>query len=194
MDAADFPFLGTEPIAIEFANTDYGLGSDRFDFLRTSTLIEQWFALTQATLGVVASPRALGRNGRRVRSLRDAVRTVLAALADGSAPGPTAIGLVNEAAATVPTFLRLRWPPDGPATVDRLDTAAGGTAVLGRIATNCLELVADRQTRVLRRCESTDCSMLFLQHHSHRRFCHPSCGQRGRQARYYRRHPARGTS
>jgi predicted RNA-binding Zn ribbon-like protein len=194
VDPTDFPFLGTEPIAIEFANTDYGLGSDRVDFLRTPALVEEWFVRAQAMLGVVASPSALGRNGRRVRSLRDAVRTILAALADGSMPASTAIGLVNEATAAVPTFLRLQWPPGGAPTVDRLDAAGGSTAALGRIATSCLELVADRHTRVLKHCESPDCCMLFVQHHAHRRFCHPSCGHRGRQARYYRRHPTRGTS
>lgn len=188
MDGKEFPFLGTEPIAVEFANTAYGIGGNAVDFLRTADMIEQWFALAPAVPGVSAPPSTMGRNAGRVRALRDAIRTVLSAAADGRVPGSAAIDAVNNAAAAAPTSLRLDWASDSAPAARRLHTTGGSTAALGRIATCCIELVTDPHASVLRRCEGPDCSLLFVRHHLRRRFCHPSCGHRDRQARYYRRH------
>lgn len=183
----DYPVLDTEPIAVEFANTAYGVGADRTDFLETAELIGGWFALVAPG---ATPPRELGR----VRALRDAVRAVLSAAVDGAAPDPAAVDTVNAAAAAAPTVLRLEWATAGPPTARRSGTAEGSTATLGRIAIDCVELVTDPYSTMLQSCASPDCSMLFVRRHRRRRFCHPTCGQRGRQARYYRRLLTRETA
>jgi predicted RNA-binding Zn ribbon-like protein len=66
-------------------------------------------------------------------------------------------------------------------------TATGDTALLGDLATACIELLTDDRARLLRRCEGPDCCLFFVQHHPRRRYCHESCAHRDRQARYYRR-------
>jgi predicted RNA-binding Zn ribbon-like protein len=192
VDSPEFPFLGTEPVAVEFANTAYGVDARTVDFLGTAHLIEQWFALVEPVHGIAARPPTMGGNGPRVRALRDAVRAVLSAAADGGVPDAAALGKVNAAAAAAPTFVCLEWVSENPPAAHQLDTTDGVTAVLGRIATCCIQLVADPHGRVLRRCEGPDCSLLFVRHHRRRRFCHPSCAHRDRQARYYRRHLTEG--
>ncbi|GAA1299771.1 hypothetical protein Psi02_63240 [Planotetraspora silvatica] len=193
MDGPDFPILGTEPIAVEFANTRYGIGDERIDFLGTARWIEEWFTLVSARHGLPPSDEGLGGDEARVRALRDAVHNVLSAAIDGQVPETGAVDRVNTAAAAAPTHPRLDWTAGSP-TAHRLDTTGGSTAVLGRIATCCIDLVTRPHSSILRRCGSPDCSLMFVQNHSRRRYCHPSCAHRDRQARYYRRHLKGATS
>ncbi|GII56487.1 hypothetical protein Pth03_48760 [Planotetraspora thailandica] len=187
MDDPDFPILGTEPVAVEFANTRYGIGDDRVEFLGTARWIELWFTRVSAHHGLPPPGGAMGSETARVRALRDAVHQVLSATVDGQVPEPGAVDTVNAAAAAAPTHLRLDWTAGTP-SAHRLDTTGGSAAVLGRIATCCIELVTRPHSSVLRRCGSPDCSLLFVGNHPRRRYCHPSCAHRDRQARYYRRH------
>jgi predicted RNA-binding Zn ribbon-like protein len=183
VDDDDFPVLGTEPVAVEFANTAYGTGADRFDFLGSAELIEQWWMLVPE-LGRHAPP---ARHAGQVRELRDAIRTLLLAAVDGAVPGRPAVDVVNTAAAAAPTVARLEWR-----AVRRVELASGHDAVLGRLANSCIDLVTDPAGDNLRRCEGPGCTLLFARRHRRRRFCHPSCAHRDRQARYYRRHTSGG--
>jgi predicted RNA-binding Zn ribbon-like protein len=187
MDGPDFPILGTEPVSVEFANTRYGAGEDRVDFLGTAEWIERWLTLLPARHGLPPTAGMTDSDAARLRATRDAVRGLLSAAADGQVPEPTAVDTVNAAAAAAPTYLRLDWAAQPPAARCH-DTTGGSTAVLGRIATCCIELVVGPHAGPVRRCGSPDCSLLFVCGHPRRRYCHPSCGHRDRQARYYRRH------
>jgi predicted RNA-binding Zn ribbon-like protein len=184
VDDDDFPVLGTEPVAVEFANTAYGTGADRFDFLGTAELIEQWCALVPG----VGAGTDLARRPDQVRELRDAIRDVLSAVADDSTPEESALAVVNSAAEGAPTVVRLRWRE-----MRRVELASGRAAVLGRLANSCAETVTD-PSDVVCRCEGPGCTLLFVRCHRRRRFCHPSCAHRDRQARYYRRHTSGGRS
>lgn len=164
----EFPILGTEPLAVELANTLYG----REDFLRTREQVDQWFAQ-------VGQPAV---DAVRARTLRDAVHRLFAAAVEGAAPDPEDVAVVN--AFATPTRPELRWSADGPA-VRHVDTATGGAAVLGRIASRAIDLLAG--PAVLRRCTAPGCSLFFVRDHPRRRWCNPGCGHRDRQARYYRR-------
>ncbi|MFI6485476.1 CGNR zinc finger domain-containing protein [Nonomuraea sp. NPDC050663] len=186
-DDIDLPILGTEPVSVEFANTLYGTGEDRVDFLDTPHGIEQWLAQVSVQHGVPAEAKSC--DTLRIRELRDAVRAVLLATIDGQAPGQAALDTVNDAAAAAPTHLRLSWASKA-AVATRLDTSAGQAALLGRLATSCIELASGPDAAGLRRCDTPDCSLLFVRTHQRRRYCHPSCSHRDRQARYYHRRTA----
>ncbi|MGC5009824.1 CGNR zinc finger domain-containing protein [Streptosporangium sp. DT93] len=193
MSNPDFPILGTEPLAVELANTLYGSGNERIDFLRTARWIDEWFASVSTEHGVTA-PAAMGRDAGRVRTLRDCVHSLLSAAVDGRTPDEASVERVNDFAASAPTHLRLDWTgAQGPVSRWR-DTTTGSTAVLGRIATCCIELLAGPEAGRVRRCQGPGCSMFFVKSHPRRRWCHPSCGHRDRQARYYRRHLTAGAS
>jgi predicted RNA-binding Zn ribbon-like protein len=194
MTSPDFPILGTEPLAVELANTLYGSGEERTDFLCTAQWIDQWFALISAEHGLAMSSVLMSRDAERVRILRDCVHRLLSAAIDESTSDKAAIDQVNDFAQAAPTHVKLDWPADGTPTLRWRDTTNGTTAVLGRIATCCIELLAGPQAGALRRCEGPGCSLFFVKNHSRRRWCHPSCGHRDRQARYYRRHHSQEVS
>jgi predicted RNA-binding Zn ribbon-like protein len=183
MTAPEFPILGTEPIAVEFANTRYDDG--RTDFLRTARLVDQWFA---AIADDTAAPaRHAAAEAAAARALRDHVHALFAAAAAGDVPEPAAVAGVNRCAAASPPALALDWARDGTRRARWTETATGAAAALARIATNAVELLTTPDAGTLARCTGPGCSMLFVRTHARRRFCHSSCGHRDRQARYYRR-------
>jgi predicted RNA-binding Zn ribbon-like protein len=164
----EFPILGTEPLAVELANTLYG-GED---FLRTREWVDAWFAqVGQPAVDTV-----------RARALRDGVHRLFTAAVNGTTPDRADVRIVN--GFTTPTRLELDWSGAGPVARHR-DSATGGALVLGRMAACAIELLAGPD--VLRRCTAPGCSMFFVRDHPRRRWCDPSCGHRDRQARYYRR-------
>lgn len=172
----EFPILGTEPIAVELANTLYGDGPA--DLIDTPKLVDEWFA----AIGQPA--RHTAARARQARSLRDSVHALFSAAADATTPDPRTIAEVNRHAAGHPPALQLDWDRDG---TRRARWATTGGDHLSRIAADAVEVLTS-PGGTLTRCTGPGCSMLFVRTHARRRFCHPSCGHRGRQARYYRRH------
>ena len=171
MDDLELPILGTEPLVVEFANTLHG-GED---FLDAAGI---WFAAAGA-------PPI--RDTTAARSLRDAIHALFTAAVTGTAPPAAAVEHVNAAAALAPTYTRLVAQPTGLLAAERRGTVTGDAALLGDLATACAELLTDGRARLLRRCETPDCCLFFVQHHARRRYCDESCAHRDRQARYSRR-------
>jgi predicted RNA-binding Zn ribbon-like protein len=130
------------------------------------------------------------RDTAAARALRDSIRTLFTATVTAVAPPATAIAHVNATAAQAPRSPRLVRQPTGALTAGSRGTATGDAALLGGLATACIELLTDDRARLLRRCEAVDCCLFFVQHHPRRRYCHESCAHRDRQARYYRRRTA----
>jgi predicted RNA-binding Zn ribbon-like protein len=182
----EFPLLGTEPFVVEFANTRYDDSGELVDFLATAELVRGWFG-SYAALHRAQAIHVPARDAARVRELRDHVHRVLAALADGDHPGSESIDAVNDYAALAQSSLRLRWPEDGSPQAVEDSATSGTTRLLARLATETITLATGPGAAGLSRCVGPDCRMLFVQTHRRRRFCHPSCSQRARQARYHQR-------
>ena len=170
----ELPILGTEPLIVEFANTLYG----EEDFLGTAELATVWFTAVGA--------RAV-RDRAAAAALRDSVHALFIATVTATAPPRAAIAHVNAVAAAAPRSAHLIRHPTGTLVAGSRTTAIGDAALLGDLATACIELLTDERAQLLRRCEGSDCMLLFVQHHRRRRYCHESCAHRDRQARYYRR-------
>lgn len=177
MDDVELPVLGTEPRVVEFANTLYG---DE-DFLRTAERATLWFAT------VCAQPAP---DAAAARTLRDSIHALFTATVTAAPPPANAVVRVNAAAAEAPTSVQLVRQPTGTLAADTRCTATGAAALLGGLATACIELVTDHRARLLRTCANPACCLFFVQHHRRRRYCHESCAHRDRQARYYRRRGA----
>jgi predicted RNA-binding Zn ribbon-like protein len=174
MDDVELPILGTEPLVVEFANTLHG---DE-DFLGTAELAGLWWTTAGA-------PPA--RDTAAARSLRDSIHALFTAAVTATAPPAAAVAHLNAIAAQAPQYPQLVRQPTGALVLDRRGTATGDAALLGRLATAGIELLTDERARLLRRCETADCCLFFVQGHARRRYCHESCAHRDRQARYYRR-------
>lgn len=183
----DLPLLG-EPLAVELANTLYGAGDDRIDFLATLRLITTWFAHAGAAPRLPA--RLTRRDGDRLRDLRDAAHTLIGQTVDRLPLSPVAVEVLNRHAARGPRVLRLDVVGGG-VRIGSSSPVRGIDAVLGLLAHEAIVLLGGPDAARLRRCDHPDCTMAFVQRHGRRRWCHPSCGHRTRQASYYRRRSAR---
>ncbi|MFF7216680.1 CGNR zinc finger domain-containing protein [Streptomyces sp. NPDC008238] len=147
--------------------------------------------------GFVADDTALAE----VLALRRAVRALFArAVAPGPAspadagrlmPAEQALAHLNAAAARVPVVPRLVWeaqeaPVARPApAVESADPTARIVAELARAA---VDFLAGPDRARLRACAAPRCVRYFVKSHGRQEWCKPSCGNRARVARHYRRH------
>lgn len=181
----ELPILG-EPFAVELANTWYRAGDEYTDFLGDD-LMRAWFAHAPEARGVRLPRRLPASAAAGIRDSRDAVRQLLEAAADGERPaaGSRSMARLDRASRTAPAFVRLDL--EGDAFEWSLDyQGSGGDTVLAEVAGRCILFLGDARIADVRRCARPTCSMLFVQRHRSRRFCHESCAHRVRQARYYR--------
>ena len=190
--ADDLPLIG-EPAPVELANSLYGDGDERVDFLGTPALVRLW--LDHARLPV-AFPARLGRaDAERLRQLRDATRRLVDQAIAGVPPSPDAVAVLNGAARRAPRAVQLAVAPAGTGAgalrMGWASAAWGADAALGALAHDAIALLGGADATRLRRCAAPDCAMAFVQHHRRRRWCHDSCGHRVRQAAYHRRGTAR---
>jgi predicted RNA-binding Zn ribbon-like protein len=185
-DPEEVPLLG-EPLAVELANSLYVGDDEVVDFLADREWAAAWLCQL-ADLHDLTAPRLVAGEAAELRGLRDAVRDLLTAAMDRTAPPPVAVAVVNaHAAAGVPRAV-LRWragqTPSAAVEVD----GDPGPALRCRLAMAAVELLAATDADRFRRCEGPGCNLFFVQQHRRRRFCHESCGHRARQQRYVQRH------
>lgn len=185
MDDDDLPILG-EPAPVELANSLYLDEGEAFDFLASDALARRWFEV--AELGVGMWPRrSKPGDHARLLALRDAVADLLDAAQKQAAPSAAAVDEVNACARLAPAVPQLVWTGKGPPGAEVRFAARGVPGLLAQLAVAAIELLSGADAGRLRRCEGPGCSLLFVQHHRRRRFCHESCSHRARQMRYYRR-------
>ncbi|SMC88126.1 CGNR zinc finger domain-containing protein [Lentzea albidocapillata] len=139
-------------------------------------------------LGVPASQADLGA----FRSLRQALRDLAGVLTEDTRPVARdrdlerAVAEVNRAARSAQ-----RWPQlavrDGELL--RHNESDGSLADRERasIATEAVDLFTGERRVLLRACYAPGCVLYFVKDHPRREWCSPSCGNRVRAARHYRR-------
>lgn len=151
------------------------------------------FEADTAVLGEVVALRAA------IRSLfAEAVRPGPPSRADAAASLPdTAIAVdrLNRAAARAPISRQLRRGDPDPATVTHWSPNTDpGDRLLSAAAESAITLLTGPARDRLRACQAPRCVRYFLQDHAKQEWCKPSCGNRARAARHYRRHHSGRTS
>lgn len=100
-----------------------------------------------------------------------------------------ALTALNSAAAKVPTALSLDWPVEGEPslrfTAEVVDPVDRLTSLLAR---EVMLFLADADSGRLAACTAPRCVRYFLKEHGRQEYCKPSCSNRARAARHYRRH------
>jgi predicted RNA-binding Zn ribbon-like protein len=188
--AAEYLPIFGERFPVEFANSRYLHGSEVIDFLGTDDLIRLWFERAPEAADRRLPSRITRAFETDLRDLRDATHHLLHALArpnssDGVAGNASTIATLNRHAASAPSHLRLSWEP-GTSPEARTKCSGGQLDVLlAEIASTCIEFIGGPEAKLVRCCSGNGCSLLFVQNHHKRRFCHESCSHRTRQARYY---------
>jgi predicted RNA-binding Zn ribbon-like protein len=184
-----FRWLG-EPLAIDLANTVMVVREgEEVDLLVTRDDLRRWLAAERDRLGDCAF--AISHLGE-TRALRDAVRGVLSAAAEGATPPPEALEQLNAASADAPVAPQLDVGRDGELRVDQLSAAGDPLArLLARLTRSAIALLTGPERERLHVCDAPSCGMLFL---GQRRWCCAACGNRARAARHYRRTRERATA
>jgi predicted RNA-binding Zn ribbon-like protein len=155
------PWLGFPP-AVDLANTVMVTPAGELDLLEDEGQLGAWIA---AERGRIVGVEAASGRLPEVRALRETVRELLHARANGEPPPEKARRRVNAICASVP--VRAVLTPEGRAVEepDACDTYA---------------LFEDR----LSVCGAPSCGMLFLRDHSRQVWCSKACGNRARVARH----------
>jgi predicted RNA-binding Zn ribbon-like protein len=176
-----FRWLG-EPLAIDLANTVMVVREgEAVDLLANPDDLRRWLEAERPRLGdcSFAIPHL-----DDIRALRDAVRILLAASVDGTAPPRHALERVNAASAAAPIAPQLEPDNDGKLrTLERAGEADPLNQLLGTLARSAIALAGAERER-LHVCLAPSCGMFYL---GQRRWCCAACGNRARAARHYRR-------
>jgi predicted RNA-binding Zn ribbon-like protein len=180
-----FRWLG-KPLAIDLANTVMVVREGEvIDLLPTPADLGHWLSAEGGRLAgfEVDADRDL----EPVRALREAVRELFTAAAEGDELPRGAVKEVNEASAAAPVAPRLTFAPDGSRCVEPHPAGGSIAGLLGAVARSAIELLTSTPEGELRICRAPSCGMFYL---GARRWCCSACGNRARAARHYRRQRA----
>ncbi|MFI6283888.1 CGNR zinc finger domain-containing protein [Streptomyces sp. NPDC051018] len=130
--------------------------------------------------------------------LRRAVRALFARAVSPAPPSSAdarrlmsadqALAHLNRVAAREPVVPQMEWLPEGaPAT--RLLSAENDPEVrlVAALARAAIDFLGGPQREQLRACSAPRCVRYFVKSHGRQEWCKPSCGNRARAARHYRR-------
>ena len=183
-----FRWLG-EPLAVDLANTVMVVREDEMvDLIADPEGLRRWLDAERGRLGDCAFAV---EHIERIRALRDAVRGLLSAAAQG-APSPAgALEAVNAASREAPMAPQLESDGGGELRVRELTTDAEPLAqLLGALARSTIALLTGPQRAQIHLCNAPSCGMVFI---GARRWCCAACGNRARAARHYRHKRERAT-
>ncbi|MGW6918897.1 CGNR zinc finger domain-containing protein [Kitasatospora sp. NPDC054939] len=190
-------------LALELASTIRHDGNGGVaDDLASPTELTAWVGERAEALdaaGFTADGAALAE----VLALRAAVRALFARAVSPAPPSPAdahrllplaeALERVNTAAARRPAAPQLNWPEGAPPVAHRLAPEADPLVrVTAALAAAAVEFLAGPDRARLRACTAPRCVRYFVRGHGRQEFCKPSCGNRARVARHYRRHREAG--
>lgn len=189
-------------LALELASTirhdgDGGVADD----LATVSGTARWVRDRADLLAAHAAPgeTAVDEELRNeITELRRAVRALFARTVSPAPPSPAdahrlmpadrAMAHINAVAAREPVVPQLHWPPEGQPTT-RLRSPENDPAVrlMAALARAAIDFLSGPQRERLRACTAPRCVRYFVKAHGRQEWCKPSCGNRARAARHYRR-------
>lgn len=175
-------WIGQGP-ALDLADTVTVTEGRELDLLAFPGEYERWARAQTEALRWSREERELLLDAReQVLAVREPVRQVLGAVADGGSPPRDAIGRLNEVSRSAPEWLELqRGQLVSRSSADAL------ALVLARYARDALRWAAG-DAEALRRCPAPACGMFYPPRRPQQRWCSTACGSRARVARHYRAH------
>lgn len=193
--AAGVPVYADTP-ALDLANTIFVSRGKDLDALADADELAVWMRRVAPQLAVARSsdwPDALITDDSDVEGfhrLREAIRTLATDLTDGSAPHADALEALNAAAAVAPQRSRLTVGEDGAPLKEVVADAPVTRTLLSAFAEDAIDLFGGDRRGMLRSCQAPNCPLFFLKDHARREWCGPTCGNRVRAARAYRKRVA----
>lgn len=130
--------------------------------------------------------------------LRRAMRALFARTVSPAPPSPAdarrlmpadqAIAHINAVVAREPVVPQLDWPPEGTPAA-RLQSPENDPKIrlMASLSRAAIDFLSGPQREHLRACTAPRCVRYFVKSHGRQEWCKPSCGNRARAARHYRR-------
>jgi predicted RNA-binding Zn ribbon-like protein len=178
--------------ALEFANTVRAVSGSVCDTLSGPAELISWLRDRDLLSDPIAADLADEAVFRRFLALRDALREIAAAVAEGDPWPPAAVELLNDCSSAAPRWPELTrdrgTPPQGGQEIAERTAAEVIPALLAAIARAGIELVGGSAAAGLRRCGAPGCVLFFRATKLGREWCSNGCGNRVRAARHYHRH------
>jgi predicted RNA-binding Zn ribbon-like protein len=181
--------VGGEPLAIELADTVVMVGEPPTDLLNDEEACRRFWELQASRL-----PEGWGVPSlAATRRLRDAIRQLLDAALLGQRRGAVdraALQTVNSMSSRAQTISEVRLVEKELRRVETWKAKTPGDLAIAAAARSAIAILTEpAEHQRLRRCTNPNCSMLFINGDSRRRWCTPNiCGNRARVARHYQRH------
>jgi predicted RNA-binding Zn ribbon-like protein len=175
-----------EPLAIELHNTLYASHGQVLDGLAEDGSVVGWLAAVDDRL----PPGGTGRGPTReeLTALRAVVLEVLHAVVDDRWPTRGSVDALNRSSARAPRSSAARWRRGrSPVATVQFHRASRADVVISALAADVIDLITGPSRREIKACGAPGCVQLYLRDHHRREWCSASCGNRARQARYYRR-------
>lgn len=148
---------------------------------------------------IPAGELAADENLRRaIIELRQAVRALFARAVSPTPPSPPdahrlitadqAVAHLNTAAEQELVAPQMDWPVEGAPTTRLLSAESDPyVRLVAALARAAIDFLSGPQRTQLRSCTAPRCVRYFVKSHGRQEWCKPSCGNRARAARHYRR-------
>jgi predicted RNA-binding Zn ribbon-like protein len=172
----------TEPLAVEFANTWYAVRGKERESVGTPSELSAW--LHEHRLPADPDEPAV----QDFTALRDAIRSLLRATAEGEPLPEDAKTTVNKASEQSPRWPVLAGTAESGYAVVEVASADPLPAAQAQIARDAITLLGGPLRDDLRACQAPGCVQFFVKDHPRREWCSASCGNRARAARHYTKH------
>jgi predicted RNA-binding Zn ribbon-like protein len=179
----DAPIVG-DTMALDLANTQFAVRGKPMDGLSDTAALDRW--LTFLGRGIAPDFAADAVDLASFVELRQAIRAVARAQLLGHGDISDAVECINYYARAKRTTPVLVMGDEG--LVSRSESAESGMhQTVADFAWDAIELFGTERRMLLRSCPAPDCPLLFIKDHSRRKWCQPSCANRVRAARAYRK-------
>ena len=178
-------------LALDFLNTVVQTEDGPRDFLTDAAAVESWLK-DSGWSDVVGAGAPSGQLLRYATELRAIARALIRARIAGTAGDPTEL---NQVLARGEGYPELHWPGgQGAPTLKLVRKRSGAAAALAPLAESVAQLLTEPDFGVVRNCENSACSLLFLDRSKtrRRRWCDMSiCGNRMKVAAFRLRQQAK---
>ena len=187
--AAAVPLFVADDVALDFINTAYGVGPNRADCLGSDQQVLNW--LERAGLMSELDPvPPSGKRGLLLQSaaaLRETARELVERRKTGVGADVSAL---NRALAQGNIHQQLTWKKGQAPALRFHRSGSTPEAVLVPVAEAIAKLLVEGNFDLVRKCESSDCTLWFYDRTKshHRRWCSMTmCGNRAKVAAFRKR-------
>jgi predicted RNA-binding Zn ribbon-like protein len=187
--APPVPLFVADEVALDFINTAYGVGPNRTDCLGSDQQVLQWLERAGLRSELDSMPTG-GKRGLLLDSalaLRETTRELVERRKAGAGADVAAL---NRVLALGETHQQLIWKKGQTPAIRIHRVGSTPEAVLVPLAEAVAKLLAEGNFDLVRKCESTDCTLWFYDRTKshHRRWCSMTmCGNRAKVAAFRER-------